>query len=441
MKANKKIISGTKSENALTIKKRIKYLPLLSDEQIQFLNSLGRYRLLEIFEGSNYLKGNSWEFVDYKVSKNYLDKSISEKERLYCNCGREVKYQYIVKSKTTSERLKFGITHFMEHFSLPKKAAKEIYQQVNLINLRIDEILVKKMNGEKFSNKLYEEFKECVNTTGEGQILFERVTRFKELELPLLSADEEEIKRRLRRNRIREITEQHKRTSPTRNSNSTKKAALKEDVLKKELKVEHDYSVSYGRKQDSRRLSKKYSQADEKLAVARARELIKLDSSTMVALSNTLEDALFNLKVSFLPENDFRKLPGTKLVHRIVSLELALKKFDGFLYNSYSRKEKEKFKMIYLNQVSKNPEKFRRPTPEEKKNLLIEKERLLTAAFHKLGIAVEEHPEMSLSERVQRLDNRMRSVNHKRWKGYKRYTDIKGEIQYLTDQLNFLKES
>lgn len=319
-------------------------MPLLSDEQIQFINSLGRYRLLEIFEGSNYLKGNSWEFVDYKVSKNYSDKSISEKERLYCNCGREVKYQYIVKSKTTSESLKFGITHFMEHFSLPKKAAKEIYQQVNLINLRIDEILVKKMNGEMFPNKLYEEFKECVNTTGEGQILFERVTRFKKLELPLLSADEEEIKSRLRRNRVREITEQHKRTNPSRNSNSSKKAALIEDEPKKDLKLEQDYSVSYGRNQDSRRLSKKYSQADEKLAVARARELMKLDSATLVALSNTLEDALFNLKVSVLPENDFRKLPGTRMIQKIVSLELALKNMMVFFIMRTVEKKKKNSK-------------------------------------------------------------------------------------------------
>lgn len=97
--------------------------------------------------------------------------------------------------------------------------------------------------------------------------------------------------------------------------------------------------------------------------------------------------------------------------------------------------------MIYLNQVLKNPKKFRRPTIEEKITLLMEKERLLIAAFQKLGIAVEEHPEASLAERVQFLDSRMRSVNHKRWKGYRRYTDIKGEIKYLSDQLDFLKES
>lgn len=39
------------SMNALTIEERIEYLQLLSDDQIVFLNSLGRYRLIEFLEG------------------------------------------------------------------------------------------------------------------------------------------------------------------------------------------------------------------------------------------------------------------------------------------------------------------------------------------------------------------------------------------------------
>ncbi len=436
MEIHEKKGSKTRSENALTLKERVKYLHLLSDEQIQFLNSLGRYRLLEIFEQNNFLSGSNWKFIDYNVSKNYLDKEKDEQHRLFCNCGREIKYQYIVKSIDTSQELSFGITHFVEHFSLPKKAAKEIYQQINLINLRIDEILTKKIQGELFPNRLYDNFKEYVEDTGQGKILFERITRFKQLDLPLLSVDVEEVKRRLKTNRIRLAKERLKSKSATSNKENDKVAISLDKPVSDQSKNDNNYSLRYEKKASSRRLSNKYSVAEEKMVVSRARELLTLDHDLKLVLYKTLQDLIDVLKIKRYPANDFRKIPGTLTIHQIVSLELSLSKFDAYLFNFYKKKENDKYRIIFLNQVIKKPEEFRKPSKEQMESLLKEKEKLLNSAFLKLGISVDDKQDLPLSNRVNYLDYRMRCVNHKRWKGYKRYTDIKGEIKFLTDQLN-----
>lgn len=428
--------SKTRSKNALTLKERVKYLHLLSDEQIQFLNSLGRYRLLEIFEQNNFLNGSNWKFKDYKVSKNYLDKETDEQHRLFCNCGREIKYQYIVKSIDTSQELSFGITHFVEHFSLPKKAAKEIYQQINLINLRIDEILTKKIQEELFSNRLYDNFKEYVENTGQGKILFERITKFKQLDLPLLSADVEEVERRLKTNRIRLAKEKMKSKSASSNRENHRFAISLDKSESEQSKNDNNYSLRYEKKASSRRLGNNYSVGEERMVVSRARELLPLDHELNLVLYKTLQDLVGALKIKRFPASDFKKIPGTSTIHQIVSLELSLSKFDAYLFNFYKKKENDKYRIIFLNQVIKKTKEFRKPSKEQMERLLKEKEKLLQAAFSKLGISVEDKQELSLSDRVNYLDYRMRCVNHKRWKGYKRYTDIKGEIKYLTDQLN-----
>lgn len=435
MEINEKKSSAAKSKNALTLQKRVTYLHLLTDEQIQFLNSLGRYRLLELFENNNFLKGNTWEFVDYKVSKNYQNKEKDATHKLFCDCGREVKYQYIVKSINTSQTLHFGITHFVEHFSLPKKAAKEIYQQINLVNLRIDEILNKKIQGELFPNRLYDDFKDYVESTDQGKVLFERITKFKLLDLPLLSADVDEVKRRLKANRIRLMREDLKSKSAPKHKKINKAASSLDKAISSQEKKPTDYKLRYEKKAESRRLSDKYSTADEEMVVSRARVLLKAEHESNLALCKILKNVIEVFKINPFPMNDFNKVPGTSTIHHIVSLELSLSKFDASLFKSYMRKESDKHRMIFLTQVGKNPEEFSKPNSEQMDHLLKEKEKLLRAAFQKLGISVDAKLGWSLNKRVNYLDQRMRVVNHKKYKGYKRYSDIKGEIKFLTDQL------
>ena len=82
---------------------------------------------------------DQWVFIDYldagpqwRVSSN-----------LYCECGRLLRYQYIVRNGKTNEVMKFGINHFEEHTGIPSELAREIVKGINRIDYEMDEVLIK----------------------------------------------------------------------------------------------------------------------------------------------------------------------------------------------------------------------------------------------------------------------------------------------------------
>lgn len=64
-----------------------------------------------------------------------------------CQCGRPLRYQYVVKHKTSNEFRTFGIKHFEEHSGLPSKIVKEILKGFNKIDYELDDLLQKINTG------------------------------------------------------------------------------------------------------------------------------------------------------------------------------------------------------------------------------------------------------------------------------------------------------
>ena len=92
---------------------------------------------------------NRWEL------QNYLDAGPNGKKnpQLFCECGRPLRYQYIVENKETNEFKKFGITHFEEHIGIPPNLVKEIVKGIEKIDYEGDEILTKIATGWKLSDE------------------------------------------------------------------------------------------------------------------------------------------------------------------------------------------------------------------------------------------------------------------------------------------------
>lgn len=84
-----------------------------------------------------------WELLDY-IDAGETWQSTSE---LHCECGRPLRYQYIVQNEKTREIKKFGIKHFEEHTGIPPHLAKDIVKGIEKIDYELDEVLVKLSNG------------------------------------------------------------------------------------------------------------------------------------------------------------------------------------------------------------------------------------------------------------------------------------------------------
>lgn len=77
-----------------------------------------------------------WELVEVIDSGFVNDKT-------RCECGRPLRYQYVVQHKTTKKVLKFGLSHFEEHMGLPAKVVDAIRKGFTEIDYELDELLDK----------------------------------------------------------------------------------------------------------------------------------------------------------------------------------------------------------------------------------------------------------------------------------------------------------
>src|SRR5690625_5032176 len=82
---------------------------------------------------------DQWEFIDYLDAGPQWRTS----SKLYCECGRLLRYQYIVRNGKTNEVMKFGINHFEEHTGIPSELAREIVRGIDRIDYELDEVLIK----------------------------------------------------------------------------------------------------------------------------------------------------------------------------------------------------------------------------------------------------------------------------------------------------------
>lgn len=77
-----------------------------------------------------------WELVEV-IDSGFVN------DQTRCECGRPLRYQYVVQHKTTKKVLKFGLSHFEEHMGLPAKVVNAIRKGFTEIDYELDELLDK----------------------------------------------------------------------------------------------------------------------------------------------------------------------------------------------------------------------------------------------------------------------------------------------------------
>ncbi|MEW4154118.1 DUF3895 domain-containing protein [Bacillus thuringiensis] len=95
---------------------------------------------------SDFIKKILNRFLDEWVLLEYIDNG-ERNANTPCECGRPLRYQYIVQHQTTKETRRFGITHFAEHTGLPAHIVKQIKDGFAAIDYERDELFVKLQNN------------------------------------------------------------------------------------------------------------------------------------------------------------------------------------------------------------------------------------------------------------------------------------------------------
>ena len=179
----------------LTIKERLEIYVKLTKKQRELIDAHRKYLVRSEFLKDNYLSVSDWEFIDLKIDEKY-PKVHEETKMLYCQCGRRLKYQYLVKSKSTGESMGLGIQHFKDHLNIPQQVASEIVQRLNNVDFALDELLWLKRKGIEFPNGLWEKYvflfyqnQYTDNPFPFNDQLAQRFTDFKEANMPIYIAD------------------------------------------------------------------------------------------------------------------------------------------------------------------------------------------------------------------------------------------------------------
>lgn len=429
-----------KMESALSLEERSKLLNKLSDEQIIYLNSLKRYKILEHFETQNYFKDCEWEFVEYKENPYYKIPEIDIKKKLFCICGRELKYQFIVKSKKTEQLLSLGINHFSEHIGIDERVGKEIYYHVNIINLRVDEVLLKLSKDKEFPESLYQSYMR-LDKNIRNKKLVDRLLNFRRLKLPLLIADEEEISKVLKREERKRNVELSKRAltqiSP---SSSNKKKVEKNDSNKKvdptklsaeELKVYKEL-LKIKRKEKSRKakLQNEYKKEDSKVSILN-KELSNQDYSDLSSLKIQLEKFVSLNEI----EVDVKIFNNSNARRTIFELEKILEKEVPSFFYRYSKHESIERKLAYtVIEIGKG-----KAYVNDYDNLLKTKEELLRKAIKTVKAArasLNDIEEYQFEKRIKRLDSVLRNTKKGVFKNYFQIEGLAEQVEFLKSQLN-----
>lgn len=124
----------------LTREQRRTLWQALTPLQQETLQSVKKYQMQSFFLTENLLKDDEWFFVDFRENPHYPDGV--EKSKLYCRCGRELKYQFVLVSKNTGEKLALGSTHFAQHTGIDPKVAQQVQAGVHQLDRGIDLILL-----------------------------------------------------------------------------------------------------------------------------------------------------------------------------------------------------------------------------------------------------------------------------------------------------------
>lgn len=174
----------------LTREQRIALWQKLTPIQQETLQQFKRYRMQSLFLTENFLKDEDWRFVDFKENPLYPH---GEEGRLFCRCGRELKYQFILTSEKTGETLLLGSTHFSQHLGVEPKVAQQVQSGIHQLDRGVDLILLSVEKGLCFPKRYYNLFinrglkKQC------SRAFLDRLAAFSKADLPLYEEDSQEL--------------------------------------------------------------------------------------------------------------------------------------------------------------------------------------------------------------------------------------------------------
>ncbi|NVF19021.1 hypothetical protein HV431_06560 [Enterococcus faecium] len=178
----------------------------LTKKQRELVDKHRRYLISSRFMEEHYLAATDWVFSDFKINPFFRTKRSQQK--LYCECGRELKVQYIVKSPKTGKILKLGINHFADHLHVSPTVAASIHQGMTKVDLALDELLCLKKNID-FPEGLWQKY--CFVLYQNRRMkqpylpdikLAQRLAEFRQVEMPIYIADYQALE-----NEIKKISE------------------------------------------------------------------------------------------------------------------------------------------------------------------------------------------------------------------------------------------
>lgn len=125
----------------LTIDERSRLKSMLTTLQINTIEHYRKKKLSDTFHTELLREDAKWTFVDYKENSKFRQDNAEDSDKLYCECGRELKHQYIVQSTETGDIKKLGINHFAQHLEIPEDVAKNVHSGIQDIDRWMDDIL------------------------------------------------------------------------------------------------------------------------------------------------------------------------------------------------------------------------------------------------------------------------------------------------------------
>ncbi|MGX6962931.1 hypothetical protein [Vagococcus xieshaowenii] len=182
------------STTALSVSKRTEIYQTLTDDQQALLNKHRKFKIRSLFLKNNYLQDSDWTFETVNTDWSYDRKEKSY--HLFCDCGKALKYQFVLKSIKSKRRIKLGISHFADHLGISQVVANEIKTGVNHIDIALDELLWLKDRGYQFPEDLWKKYAFALyrnNTLKRpvhfNQRLAQRVLEFRDINMPIFIAD------------------------------------------------------------------------------------------------------------------------------------------------------------------------------------------------------------------------------------------------------------
>jgi len=205
------------------------YLSMITENQREVLWKYHKEEKNSVLQNQIFGQSNEWELIDIKVNANYHDADQSEADKLYCECGKPLKYQYVLLDNVENKTLKLGVKHFEEHAGIPHSIAKQILKKKYQLDEWLDDILLT-VKKHKQNNQLNIQYKQVIDdfmvkTNGapieqriplEQEVITEANLKlfhdFKSVELPLPTKIYKKIEKFIQKHKEKQDAEKRRKT-------------------------------------------------------------------------------------------------------------------------------------------------------------------------------------------------------------------------------------